>query len=182
MKYCKNCNKEFDEESNFCPFCGSVLSVPEKHVKTCSVCGKELEEETNFCPICGNPLTTPKSEIKEDANQESTPPTTQSESDNKEETKQESTPPTPQGFGAIIFFMTLSCVLGLILGCVYGSYGDYTSILTVGILPLIWKIPMTAHFYNSATTSKKLSTTFKVCTLLFVSTISGIIMLSNKDI
>ena len=57
-----------------------------------------------------------------------------------------------------------------------------TTVLSgIYILPLAWCIPMTMHYSNCLKTGKPASTGFKVCVLLFVNTLSGILMLCDKD-
>ena len=48
-------------------------------------------------------------------------------------------------------------------------------------IALIWQIPMTIYYYRCVTNKIKTSTGFKVCTLIFVSLIAGILMLCDKD-
>jgi len=45
------------------------------------------------------------------------------------------------------------------------------------LIPLIWCIPMCVHYYREHDTC---STSFKVCTLIFVSLIGGILMLCDN--
>lgn len=54
-KLCKNCNKQFDNEVDFCPYCGSrTVELKEKHKKpSCLKCGAPLEGDEDFCPNCG---------------------------------------------------------------------------------------------------------------------------------
>ena len=52
-----------------------------------------------------------------------------------------------------------------------------TVIIGFYILPLAWCIPMTVSYFNKIKNKKPIETGFKVCTLIFVSTISGILML-----
>ncbi len=61
----------------------------------------------------------------------------------------------------------------MIIGC----------IATAGylLIPLCWTIPMTVHYFNAVKNNKYVGTGFKVCTLIFVSLIAGIIMLCDKD-
>ncbi len=48
------------------------------------------------------------------------------------------------------------------------------------IIPLIWCIPMTISIYKAYKGEKTLSTGFKVCTLLFVNLIAGILLLCDE--
>ena len=61
-------------------------------------------------------------------------------------------------------FMIISCVL----------WG-------LSIIPLLWCIPMTKSYIKKIESGEAISTTFKICTLLFVSVVSGILMLCDKD-
>ncbi len=50
------------------------------------------------------------------------------------------------------------------------------------IIPLAWLIPMTIKISNREKNNTKLSTAFKVCTLLFGNTLSGILLLCDEEI
>lgn len=50
------------------------------------------------------------------------------------------------------------------------------------VIPLAWTIPMTVHSWGIYKGTKPNTTAFGVCTLIFVNTIGGILLLiSNKD-
>ena len=49
-------------------------------------------------------------------------------------------------------------------------------------LGLIWCLPMYSHYNEKIKRGEKVSTTFKVCTLLFVNTIAGILMFLDGNI
>lgn len=50
------------------------------------------------------------------------------------------------------------------------------------ILPLLWTIPMTISFCKKLNRNEKIGIGFKICCLLFVSTIAGVLMLFvNED-
>lgn len=49
------------------------------------------------------------------------------------------------------------------------------------IFPLIWTIPMTRSYCRKIENGEPIDTGFKVCTLLFVSTIAGILMLADGE-
>lgn len=55
--------------------------------------------------------------------------------------------------------------------------------ITMGmwLIPLAWCIPMTVSVFNNFKNRRPISTAMKVCTLLFVSQIAGILMLCMKD-
>ncbi len=50
------------------------------------------------------------------------------------------------------------------------------------ILPLAWCIPMTISYYKHAEEKKALSTSFKVCSLIFINSTAGIMMLLDDGI
>ena len=49
------------------------------------------------------------------------------------------------------------------------------------LIPLIWCLPMTVVYFNKIKNNQRIGTGFKVCTLLFVNTIAGIMMLVDQD-
>ena len=57
------------------------------------------------------------------------------------------------------------------------------STLAMGLLliPLWWCIPMTVSVYKAYKGEKELSTGFKVCTLIFVNLVAGILLLCDDD-
>lgn len=167
MKYCKICDKEFDDKVNFCPYCGNTLSNDEEKVNYFPNCGEELEEDMNFCPVCGEPTEAPE------------------ELSCTNDTAITANRQPVKGVGVITAFMIISCIIDALMifvGISMISAGISGTMFIGGILPLLWKIPMTVHFYGYATNSKKLSTAFKVCTLIFVSGIAGIIMLCYQEL
>ncbi len=62
----------------------------------------------------------------------------------------------------------------LIIGCVVVSISTY-------LIGLLWCLPMTIVYFNKTKNGEKVGVGFKVCTLLFVSLISGILMLCKKE-
>ncbi len=60
----------------------------------------------------------------------------------------------------------------MIIGCVFMGFA---------IIPLAWTLPMTLSYCDKIKRGEKVGTGFKVCTLLFVSVIAGILMLCDND-
>lgn len=56
-----------------------------------------------------------------------------------------------------------------------------TVIMGFYLIPLAWCIPMTISYSNKVKNGENISNGFKVCCLLFVSVISGIIMLCDNN-
>lgn len=48
---CKNCGRAVPDDSEFCPYCGTVVTC--NTPATCNGCGKALLEDAEFCPYCG---------------------------------------------------------------------------------------------------------------------------------
>ena len=47
------------------------------------------------------------------------------------------------------------------------------------LIPLAWCIPMTVSYFGKTERGERVSTGFKICTLLFVNMIAGILMLCD---
>ncbi len=56
-----------------------------------------------------------------------------------------------------------------------------TVVMGLYIIPLAWCIPMTISYCNKIKRGETISIGFKVCSLLFVNTIAGILMLCDQD-
>ena len=56
-----------------------------------------------------------------------------------------------------------------------------TVVMGLYIIPLAWCIPMTVSYSKNLKRGKPISTGFKVCSLLFVNTIAGILMLCDNN-
>ena len=68
--------------------------------------------------------------------------------------------------------MKLVVKIFMILGCI--SFGW-------ALIPLAWCIPMTVTTFKKLDAGESFSTGFKICTLIFVSLVAGIIMLCSDD-
>lgn len=56
-----------------------------------------------------------------------------------------------------------------------------TIVMGLYIVPLLWAVPMTIVAFKKIDKGESFSTAFKVCTLLFVNTIAGILMLCDDE-
>ena len=61
----------------------------------------------------------------------------------------------------------------MIIGCVSAAF--------MYLIPLLWAIPMTIHYCNAIKNRQPVGTGFKVCTLLFVSLVAGILMFCDSS-
>lgn len=60
----------------------------------------------------------------------------------------------------------------MILGCVFTGFA---------IIPLAWTLPMTIVYCDKIKRGEKVGIGFKVCSLLFVSMVAGILMLCDEN-
>ncbi len=61
----------------------------------------------------------------------------------------------------------------MVIGCVSGA--------ACFLVPLAWCIPMTVIYWKACDEHRDVSTAFKVCSLLFVNLIAGILMLVDDQ-
>lgn len=61
----------------------------------------------------------------------------------------------------------------MIIGCVFNAF--------YFLIPLAWCIPMTVHVSKSEREGKAVGIAFKICTLIFVNLISGILLLCADE-
>lgn len=123
-------------------------------MKYCKHCGAQLRDEAFFCPACGC--------SSED----------QSAFTNKHE---------ESGLQiAAKIFMILSCALtapGFLWMIIFGGW-----LAVIFLLPLSWRIPMTVEYIKSLKGARpRVGIGFKICTLLFVSLVAGILMLCDSQ-
>ena len=128
----------------------------------CKNCGNQVDDKAVICTSCGC-LTDlgEKLNLNQLANQQQTQQTTQQSSPSNSQ----STASTNNTLGTIAkVFMIISTVF-------MGFY----------IIPLAWTLPMTISLSNKLKNREPISVGFKVCILLFVNTIAGILLLCMKD-
>lgn len=123
-------------------------------MKYCKHCGAQVRDEAIFCPACGC--------SSED----------QSAFTNKHE---------ESGLQiAAKIFMILSCALtapGFLWMIIFGGW-----LAVIFLLPLSWRIPMTVEYIKSLKGARpRVGIGFKICTLLFVSLVAGILMLCDSQ-
>ena len=122
-------------------------------MKYCSKCGAELLDEAVICPNCGC-----DQEVKEVPQ------------DNKGLLK------------AALAFMIVTCVLCVLRIFIYdGEPSLYVAYIIGCLVPLVWSIPMTISLGLKIKRGNRIGTGFKVCTLIFVNIISGILLLCCKE-
>ena len=60
----------------------------------------------------------------------------------------------------------------MIIGCV---------VTGIYLIPLCWTIPMTLHYFKCVKENRPVGVAFKICSLLFVNLIAGILMLCDNQ-
>lgn len=135
----------------------------------CRKCGQEINEGTRFCPNCGCNLDL--------------------SSDNQSTNKGLDT-------ATRIFFIlamagsvlaSLFCSIGIIVGFIAPSLaGTMVGIIfiiytIICLIPLCWVIPMYKHFVKCRKENIQISIAFKICTLIFVNVIAGILILIREE-
>lgn len=61
----------------------------------------------------------------------------------------------------------------MLIGCIMSGF--------YFLIPLCWTIPMTMHYWKAVENKTPVETSFKVCSLIFVSLIAGIFMLCDNN-
>lgn len=63
----------------------------------------------------------------------------------------------------------------MVISCIFYAFS------LIGIIALAWAIPMTVVYSNKVQRGESVGIGFKICTLLFVNPISGILMLCDSN-
>ena len=139
-------------------------------MKFCKHCGKYLIDEAVFCPQCGK--STDDFAPAEERNAIVVAPSTASPVSAAPVSPtipaQESKEPKP------ISGLKKAAKALMIVGTIIMSLCCY-------IIPLAWCLPMTLSYCKKIKNGEPIPTKFKVCSLLFVSTVAGILMLCDHD-
>ena len=122
-------------------------------MKKCPVCGCEVPDDAQVCPKCGYELQGAAPAKGEVVSQPSKP---------AQENKK----------GGISTLKTVALVF-MILSCIGGAL--------CFLIPLAWILPMTISYNRKINNHEPVSIGFKVCTLIFVSLIAGILMLVDNE-
>ena len=139
-------------------------------MKFCKNCGNQLEDTMSFCTNCGTAC-------EQAAPQQTTVTEQQPAPQQPQVAPQQPQYAAPQQQAycqpeAEVSGLAIAAkVLMIISTVVMGLY----------LIPLAWCLPMTISYSKKLKRGEPISTGFKVCTLLFVNTIGGILMLCDKS-
>ena len=137
-------------------------------MKYCSYCGEKLEDDSKYCPKCGKKV--------EEFNSSNVNFNSDRSTINSSNTKVW----TGIKFTAFIFMLISILISAFSIVTMYFSSNGTGFRITIPIA-LVWQIPMTVHYYRCVTRRIKTSLGFKICSLIFVNIIAGILMLCDKD-
>lgn len=141
----------------------------------CSHCGTQLTSTDRFCPSCGAPVEgerRPSTAYRADTRRDD--PFVQDGNAQQYGTVERRPWGEPQPYPAApqkteSGLLTAAKVF-MILACIAGA--------AFYLIPLAWMLPMTISLFNKAKHGRPISVGFKVCTLLFVNLIAGILLLA----
>ena len=135
----------------------------------CRKCGQEINEGTRFCPYCGCNL---------DLN-------------NNDQSMNKGLDTATRIFfilamaGSVL--SSLMCSIFIIIGFTVPSLeGTMVGIMfiiytVICLIPLCWLIPMYKYFIKCRRENIQISIAFKICTLIFVNVIAGILILIREE-
>lgn len=143
-------------------------------MKFCPKCGSELLDDAVVCPNCGTSVDNQSGAVA-----------------NSGKNKTLGTVAKVFMIIAIVgcILTALGAMLSLMGGVPEGTPAEealllksmYIGQLVGGLLPLAWGIPMTIIVSRKLRNHERIGTGFKVCTLIFVSLIAGILLLCMND-
>lgn len=146
----------------------------------CVHCGKEISEEAVICPCCGKIVNEKK--IAEVVSQQGNQIGIVNEKKlTLTDTEPERGKPTTLAIVAKVF-MIIGCVFVTLYSasaCAVAFESLWGFIL--GLYPLAWCLPMTLNYCSKVKNREEVSVAFKICALLFVNLIAGILMLCDRD-
>ncbi len=144
-------------------------------MKFCAKCGQQLLDEDTFCSKCGS-----KQEANINFNTTTYASTSYNSQSNCESRNNLQL--------AAMIFMIISCawcVISFIMNSITNPNNfapGYAVLFAMSsLVPLLWILPMTIVYISKTKKKEKLSTAFKVCTLIFASVVAGILMLCDND-
>lgn len=154
-------------------------------MKNCVYCGEEIEDGADVCPNCGGKV---------------------GDGASVGETTKRDIILTRAAEILMIIACAISFIAGIIflimaiVGVANGVYflefdvseadkeliesayiAACVTVAIVGLVPLAYGIPMTVHVFKADKEGKPLSTAFKVCTLILMSVIPGILLLLRNE-
>ena len=145
-------------------------------MKFCTNCGTQLPDEAYVCNQCGTAMSQASVQQNYTPPQQGyVPPQQQGYAP-----QQGYVPPQQQGYAPQQAYAPAPQVSGLATAAKIFMIIS-TVVMGLYIIPLAWCLPMTITYCNKLKRGEPIGTGFKVCSLLFVNTIAGILMLCDKN-
>lgn len=152
-----------EKKHKFCTSCGAKMDIS---LPVCTNCGKAFPKEHHtkqykFCTNCGSqmdsvlPFCTNCGQAFNDSN------------------KNYYSNGVVNGDTKLNTIQIIIIVL-LVLASIGSAFAFF-------FIPLLWCIPMTIHYSNKCKKNEQVSTAFKICTILFMGLIPGILMFFDQD-
>ena len=142
----------------------------------CPNCGSAIPDGSAVCSHCGTPLQAANPQPQTPTYQQPVQQGSYQQPGYQQPAYQQ--PAYPQGYGQTQVNErtdTMATVIKvfLIIGCVSGA--------AACLVPLAWCIPMTISIWKDLDNRQPVSTAMKVCTLLFVNIVAGILLLCDNE-
>lgn len=151
MKYCTHCGTQLMDEAIVCPNCGCIAVDAETDAKSAAAPGQPTPNPAYQAP---NPAYTQSPNPAYQPN----PAYTQAPNP--------AYAPAPARPESVLRIIAKILVL---ISCIFSAF--------FFLFPLCWTIPMTVHYWKH----RDVGTGFKVCTLIFLNTVAGILMLCDNQ-
>lgn len=166
MKFCKNCGSQLEDAAAFCTQCGAVCEqqAPQQQAYA-------NPQQQNYQQGYVDPQQQAYQQGYADPQQQAYQQGYQQGYVDPQQAYQYQQPYAPQPAPRQSGLVTATKIL-MVLGTIVNAFY---------VIPLAWCIPMTISYFNKVKTGQPISTGFKVCSLLFVSLLGGILMLCDKD-
>lgn len=133
----------------------------------CEHCGYKIQKGQKYCPKCGTKIDrsnydfVDKDEFESDLEREKSRDRDSQRPRTREYEERESD-------YELIVNVTKAFMIAI------------TVLSGIAVIPLLWTIPMTMHYFKAIDNDEKLSIPFKVCSLIFVGLVPGILMFVDK--
>ena len=153
-------------------------------MKYCIHCGAQLPAEAQYCSACGKLQSETNSFKYSNAQQPKF---------SQQVAQQQNTDTLGKvGFAfmivsdviwGIMAFYSILMILGVVgaFGGMFYFSGIFYIYAIMLCVPLFWCIPMTVSLSKKLKNNQPISVGFKVCTLIFVNIVSGIVLLCRKE-
>ena len=171
MKYCSKCGKELPDEAKFCTDCGESCNKNEGYTSNQNA-GSGNMNGNEFYSGNANGYNAGGNNNGYNRNYN------YGYNGYGQNTNNASSKSSGLKTAAKVF-MIISCAMCgvLFLANIYFGIARALSYL----VPLCWQLPMTLVYFEKVKNGERVGTDFKVCSLLFVNIVAGILMLCDND-